>query len=59
MYLDFPRIAPIYACCSGVIFDHFPSQSGPGLDDNYAITIAITNWQIKSLGSAAKIKKEA
>lgn len=47
----------IYACCPGILFDHFHFQNGPILDDNYVITVVITNGQIKYLESAAKIKK--
>ena len=47
----------VYACCPGILFDHFHFQNGPILDDNYVITVVITNGQIKYLESAAKIKK--
>ena len=47
----------VYACCPGILFDHFHFQNGPILDYNYVITVVITNGQIKYLESAAKIKK--
>ena len=39
------------------MFDHFHFQNGPILDDNYVITVVITNGQIEYLESIAKIKK--
>lgn len=50
-------MVPIYACCPGIMFDYFHFQNGPILDDNYVITVVITNGQIEYLESTAKMKK--
>ena len=52
-------MVPIFACCPGIMFDHFQFQNGPILDDSYVITVVVTNGQTEYLESIAKIKNAA